>query len=103
MRVPARTRNLARATRRRQAWPRAHNVWDPVAVNVGRNSADVTRQDREHRWGSASFIGAVLERLGATPTGVAIDDQDRNAVDGMLTVAARLSEAGPGIPLDAAN
>ena len=30
MRVPARTRNLARVTRRRQARPRAHNVRDPA-------------------------------------------------------------------------
>lgn len=53
------------------------------------------RLDLEHRWGSASFVAAVLERLDATPTGVAIDDQDRRAVDGMLTVARCLAEAEP--------
>jgi hypothetical protein len=56
------------------------------------------RQDLEHQWGSASFIAAVLERLDATPTGVAIDDQYRRAVDGMLTITRRLAEAEPGIP-----
>lgn len=50
-------------------------------------------QDLEHQWGSASFVAAVLERLDAAPTGVAVDDQDRAAVDGMLTVARRVAEA----------
>lgn len=53
------------------------------------------RQDLEHQLGSASFVAAVLERLGATPTGVAIDDQYCRAVDGMLTIARRLAEAEP--------
>lgn len=56
------------------------------------------RQDLEHQWGSASYVAAVLERLGATPTGVAVNDQYRRAVDEMLTIARRLAEAGPGIP-----
>src|SRR5215468_11087479 len=51
------------------------------------------RQDLEHQWGSASFVAAILERLDAAPTGVAVDDQDRAAVDGMLTVARRMAEA----------
>lgn len=59
------------------------------------------RQDLGHRWGSASFVAAVLERLDATPADVAIDDQDRRAVDGMLIVARRLAEAEPEIPPDA--
>jgi hypothetical protein len=51
------------------------------------------RQDLEHQWGSASFVAAVLKRLDAAPTGVAVDDQDRAAVDGMLTVARRMADA----------
>ena len=51
------------------------------------------RQDREHEWGSASFVAAVLERLDAAPAGVAIDDRDRSAVDGMLVVSRRIAEA----------
>ncbi len=51
------------------------------------------RLDLEHQWGSASFVAAVLERLDAAPTGVAVDDQDRSAVDGMLIVASFLAEA----------
>ncbi|GAA1280601.1 hypothetical protein Psi02_67320 [Planotetraspora silvatica] len=61
------------------------------------------RLDLEHRRGSASFVAAVLERLDVTPTGVAIGDRDRRAVDGMLIVARRLAKAEPEIPLDAAN
>ncbi|GII57275.1 hypothetical protein Pth03_56640 [Planotetraspora thailandica] len=61
------------------------------------------RLDLEHRRGSASFVAAVLERPDVTPTGVAIDDQDRRAVDGMLIVARRLAEAEAEIPLDAAH
>ena len=61
------------------------------------------RLDLEHQWGSASFVAAVLERLEATSTGVAIDDQDRRAVDGMLTVVQRLAEVEPEIPPDAAT
>jgi hypothetical protein len=57
----------------------------------------------EQRWGSASFVAAVLERLDAAPTGVEIRDQDREAVDGMLIVARRLAATEPEIPLDAAN
>jgi len=60
------------------------------------------RLDLEHRWGSAPFVAAALERLDATPTGVAIDDQDRRAVDGMLFVARCLAEASE-IPPNAAN
>ena len=59
------------------------------------------RLDLEYRRGSASFVAAVLERLDAKPTGVAIDDQDRRAVDGMLTVARCLAEAEPENPPDA--
>ena len=61
------------------------------------------RLDLEHRWGSASFIAAVLERPDATPTDVAINDQDRRAVDGMLTVACCLAEPEPENPADAAT
>jgi Family of unknown function (DUF6000) len=61
------------------------------------------RQDVEHQWGSTSFVAAVLERLDAAPTGVVIDDQDRRAVEGMLTVARRLAEADPGMPRGAAT
>jgi hypothetical protein len=51
------------------------------------------RCDRENSWGAASFIAAVLERLGVTPsTGVVVDDQDRSHVDGMLIVARGLAE-----------
>ncbi len=53
------------------------------------------RLDLEHRWGAASFVAAALERLDATPTGVAIDDQNRRSLDGMLVVARRLAEAAP--------
>jgi hypothetical protein len=59
------------------------------------------RQDLDHRWGSASFIAAVLERLDPAPAAVAIDDQDRRGVDGMLIVARRLAEERPEIPPDA--
>jgi hypothetical protein len=51
------------------------------------------RQDLEHEWGSASFVAAILERLHATPVGVAIDDRDRSAIDGMLVVSRRIAEA----------
>jgi len=61
------------------------------------------RLDLEHEWGSASFVAAVLERLDATPAGVAIDDRDRRAVDGMLVVSRRLAGAKPEIPPDAAT
>jgi hypothetical protein len=61
------------------------------------------RLDLEHQWGSARFVAAILERLDATPAGVAIDDHDRTAVDGMLAVAHRLAEAEPQIPPDPAN
>lgn len=61
------------------------------------------RLDLEHQWGSARFVAAVLERLDATPTGVAIDDQDRTAVDGMLSVARRLAKADPEMPPDVAT
>ena len=61
------------------------------------------RRDLEHEWGSASYVAAVLERLAAAPVGVAMDDRDRSAVDGMLMVARRLAEAEPGILPDAAT
>ena len=61
------------------------------------------RQDLEHEWGAASFVAAVLERLAATPAGVAIDDRDRSAVDGMLMVSRRIAETKPEIPPDAAT
>jgi hypothetical protein len=53
------------------------------------------QQDLEHRWGSASFVAAVLERLEAAPTDIVIDDQHRKAVDEMLVVARRLAETEP--------
>lgn len=53
------------------------------------------QRDIEHRWGSASFVAAVIERLDAAPLGVVINDQDRKAVDQMLVVARRLAEAEP--------
>jgi hypothetical protein len=52
-------------------------------------------QDLAHRWGSAPFVSAVLERLGATPPRAAIDDQHRKAVDQMLAIARRLAEPEP--------
>lgn len=61
------------------------------------------RLDLEHGWGSASFVAAILERLDATPAGVAIDDRHRSAVDGMLAVSRRIAGAEPGIPPDAAT
>ncbi len=61
------------------------------------------RRDFEHQLGSASFTAAVLERLGAVPAGVAIDDQHRRAVDGMLMVVGRLAAAEPEFPADAAD
>lgn len=54
------------------------------------------RLDLEHEWGSASFVAAVLERVDATPAGVAINDQHRSYVDGMLSVARHLAGTGPG-------
>jgi hypothetical protein len=51
------------------------------------------RQDLELQHGAAPFIAAVLERLDTAPPGVAVDDQARAAVDGMLTVARRVAEA----------
>jgi hypothetical protein len=51
------------------------------------------QQDLKHELGSASFVAAVLERLDATPTGVAVNDQDRRDVDGMLVIARRLAGA----------
>jgi hypothetical protein len=58
------------------------------------------RRDVEHQLGSAAFTAAVLERLGSVPADVAVNDQDRRAVDGMLTVARRLSGAEPQSPVD---
>jgi hypothetical protein len=52
-------------------------------------------QDLAHRWGSAPFVSAVLERLDATPPRDAIDDQHRKAVDQMLAIARRLTEPEP--------
>jgi hypothetical protein len=59
--------------------------------------------DLEHEWGSAWFVGAVLERLDATPADVAVGDQARRALDGMLIVARRLAAANPEIRPDAAT
>lgn len=53
------------------------------------------RRDIEHRLGSAAFIAAALERLGIVPAGIAVSDQDRKAVDGMVAVAHRLAAAEP--------
>lgn len=49
------------------------------------------REDLQHDWGAAPFIAAVLERLGAVPAEVAVEDQDRGYVDRMLGVARRLA------------
>jgi hypothetical protein len=59
------------------------------------------RRDLERQLGSAAFAAAVLERLGSVPAGVAVSDQDRRAVDGMLAVARRLGAAEPESPVDA--
>jgi hypothetical protein len=56
------------------------------------------RQDLQHQWGSASFVAAVLERLGAAPDDIAIDEDDREGLDRMLIVARRLAEASPATP-----
>jgi hypothetical protein len=56
------------------------------------------RQDIHNQWGSASFIAAVLERLNAAPDDVAIEDDDREALDHMLIVARRLAEKLPAVP-----
>lgn len=61
------------------------------------------RLDLQHRWGAASFVAAVLERVDAAPAGVALGNQDRRAVDGMLIVARFLAEAEPEISPDAVN
>jgi hypothetical protein len=53
------------------------------------------RRDIERQLGSAAFTGAVLERVGIVPAGIAVSDRDRRAVDGMLTVAHRLAAAEP--------
>ena len=41
------------------------------------------RRDIEHQLGSASFVAAALERLDAMPASIAIDGQDRMAIDGI--------------------
>jgi Family of unknown function (DUF6000) len=51
--------------------------------------------DIEHGWGSASYVAAILERLDAAPQGVAVSDQDRQAVQEMLAVAHRLAGGDP--------
>lgn len=48
------------------------------------------RLDLEGRWGAASFVAAVLERLQAAPDDVDIEDRDRIYLDGMLAIAQRL-------------
>lgn len=45
------------------------------------------RFDLEGRWGAASFVAAVLERLQAAPDDVDIEDRDRIYLDEMLAVA----------------
>jgi len=54
--------------------------------------------DLDNQWGSASFMAAVLERVDVTAAGVAIDDEDRQAVDGMLGIVRRLAQAAPQAP-----
>jgi hypothetical protein len=61
------------------------------------------RWDIEHQLGSASFVAAALERLDAMPTSIAIDGQDRMALDGMLNIMRQLAEAAPEIPADPVN
>jgi hypothetical protein len=58
------------------------------------------RRDLERQLGAAAFTAAVLERLGSGPAGVAVNDQERRAVDGMLAVARRLGAAEPESPVD---
>jgi hypothetical protein len=47
--------------------------------------------DLEHEWGSASFVAAALERLGAVQAAVAVNDRDRGDLEQMLIVARRLA------------
>ena len=61
------------------------------------------QRDLEHQLGSASFTAAVLERLGAAPADVAVNDQHRVAVDGMLMVVRRMAADESGVPADAAG
>ncbi len=56
------------------------------------------RIDLEQQHGSAGFIAAALERLGAAPEGIAIRDRDRTAVEGMLGVAYRLASDASASP-----
>lgn len=55
--------------------------------------------DLENRWGAASFVAAVLECLGAPPDGVLVSRSDREVLDRMLTVAARIAEASVVSPV----
>ena len=73
--------------------PLATVALDRLGTKAVPSLSTYLRQDLEHQWGSASFVAAVLERLDATPIGVAVDGQDHTAVDGMLSVARRIAEA----------
>jgi hypothetical protein len=45
--------------------------------------------------GRGSFTAAVLERLDATPPGVAVENRDHDALDEMLAIASQLAEILP--------
>lgn len=49
----------------------------------------------ERLMGSASYAAAILERLDAAPRGVAVGDQDRQAVQQILALADRLAGDKP--------
>lgn len=78
----------------------------PLATVAGRGLGVVAvpslraylQRDLEHGWGSASFVAAVLERLGAVQADVAVDGRDRSDLDQMLTVARRLAEGSQPDP-----
>lgn len=53
------------------------------------------RNDIKNGWGSASYVAAILQRLDAAPPGVAVSDQDRQAVQEMLAIADRLAGDEP--------
>ena len=53
------------------------------------------RFDNENRRGSATFVAAVLERLGDPQAGIAVDADDYRAVAAMLSVATRLAGTPP--------
>lgn len=78
----------------------------PLATVVGRELGAKAvpslraylQRDLEREWGSASFVAAVLERLGVVQADVAIGGRDRSDLDQMLIVARRLAEGNQPDP-----